>query len=120
MPDENGTFKFSVADLRANILQEGGGTAYINLPVHLYGANEVPAGIQEIHPGEYVELKVKVGLDCKAEGVDCRSVKAGPARLSLTWSEWDARETYEKCSIQSMRSRTRELTSDLAVINVIG
>ena len=117
LPDENGTFGFCQADLRADIRQEGGGTAHIGIPVHLYGAREVPGSLQEIRPGEYVEMRVKLILDSKNE--ELHSLKAGSATLSFTWTEWDSRVTYEKCGIQTSQSRGRELTSDATVMNVI-
>jgi len=119
LPDHNGTFNFSEADLRANIAQDGG-TTYFSIPVHLYGAKEVPGSLQEIRPGEYVELKVSLLLDCKTAVLDCRSLRAGSGRLSITWTELDNRVTYEKCGTERSESRTRELTSDSAVVSVVG
>jgi hypothetical protein len=63
LSDDTGNFRFSEADLRANSVQKGGGTAHISIPVHLYGAREVPGSLQEIRPGEYVEIRVKLILD---------------------------------------------------------
>ena len=119
LPDHNGTFGFSEADLRANIAQEGG-TTYFGIPVHLYGAKEVPGSLQEIRPGEYLELKVSLVLDCKTAALGCRSLSVGSGRLSITWTDLDSRVTYEKCGTQRSESRTRELTSDSAVISVVG
>lgn len=119
LPDQNGTFNFCEADLRANIVQDGG-TTYFSIPVHLYGAKGIPGSLQEIRPGEYVELKVSLVLDCKTAVLDCRSLRAGSGRLSITWTELDARETYGKCGIESSRTRIRELTSDAAAISVVG
>jgi hypothetical protein len=90
LPDNDGTFNFSEADLRANIAQEGG-TTYFSIPVHLYGAKEVPGSLQEIRPGEYVELKVSLVLDRKTALFDCRSLKRGPGRLSITYTELNNR-----------------------------
>jgi len=116
LPDDNGKFRFCQADLRADIRQESGGTAHISIPVHLYGAREVPGSLQEIRPGEYVEIRVRLILDSGNEEI--HSLKAGPATLSFTWTEWDSQVTYEKCGIQTSQSRSRELTSDAAVMNV--
>jgi hypothetical protein len=87
--------------------------------VHLYGAKEVPGSLQEIRPGEYVELKLSLDLDCKTSVLECRSLRVGAGRLSVTWTELDSRVTYEKCRTQRSESRTRELTSDSAVVNVV-
>jgi hypothetical protein len=119
LPDDNGTFNFSEADLRANIAQDGG-TTYFSIPIHLYGAKEVPGSLQEIRPGEYVELKLSLVLDCKTAVLDCRSLRVGSGRLSITWTELDSRVTYEKCGTQRGDSRTRELTSDFAVMSIVG
>ena len=117
LPDDNGTFGFFQVDLRANIVQEGGGMAHITIPVHLYGAREVPGSLQEVRPGESLEIRVKLIVDSKNE--ELHSLKAGPATLSFTWTDWDSRVTYERCGIQTSQSRSRELTSDAAVMNFI-
>lgn len=119
LPDDNGAFEFSEADLRANIAQDGG-TTYFSVPVHLYGAKEVPGSLQKIRPGEYVELKASLPFDCKTALLGCRSLSAGPGRLSITWSELDNRVIYEKCGTERRESRTRELTSDSVVTHVVG
>lgn len=120
LPDDRGSYKFSEAELRADIVQDRGGTTHIGIPVHLYGAKEVPGSLQEIRPGEYVEMKIALVADCETHGVQCQSLKTGPARLSFTWTEEDSRETYEKCGIQSSRIRTRELASNAAAVIVVG
>jgi hypothetical protein len=119
LPDDNGTFKFSQADLRANITPDDGGTAYIHGPVHLYGAKGVSGSLQEVRPGEYVELRIVLALDCKNGGFQCQFLKAGPAQLSFTWTELDVRETYEKCRTQGGETTIRELTSDTAAVDII-
>src|SRR5215472_9797231 len=48
LPDDNGTFDFSEVDLRANILADEGGKAYIEIPVHLYGATVVNGSLQQL------------------------------------------------------------------------
>lgn len=119
LPDETGTFKFSRADLRANITEEGDATAYMEIPVHLYGAKEVSGSVQEVRPGEYIELRIKLVLACGSEELHCQFLKPGPAKLSFTWTEWDSRERYKKCGIESSRERIRELTSNNAAIEVV-
>jgi len=119
LPDDNGTFNFSEADLRADIAQDSG-TTHFFLPVHLYGAKEVPGSLQEIGPGEYVELKISLVLDCKTAALGCQSLRVGPGRLSITWTDLDTRVTYEKCGTQRNESRTRELTSDSIVLSIVG
>jgi hypothetical protein len=119
LPDDNGTFKFSQADFTANIAPDDGGTAHIFVPVHLYGAKEVSGSLQEVRPGEYVELRIALALDCKNGGFQCQFLKAGPAQLSFTWTEWDSYVTYEKCGMQSGKTTIRELTSDTAAVDII-
>jgi len=120
LPDNNGRFEFSQIDLRADISQEGGRSAYISIPVHLYGAKKVPGSFQEIRPGDYVEIRVKLVLDSKNEELHFRSLKTGPAKLSFTWTEWDSRVVYERCSIQTRHSRIRQLTSDATDMSIAG
>lgn len=118
MPDGNGNFDFLKAELRANILQDGG-TTYIGIPVRLYGAKEAPGTLQEIRPGDYVELRVGVVLDCSDGMPRCGSLKSGQGNLSITWTESDNRVSYEKCGTYGSDSTTRELTSNSIVISVV-
>jgi hypothetical protein len=120
LPDDNGRFEFSQIDLRADISQEGGRSAHISIPVHLYGTRKVPGSLQEIRPGEYVEIGVKLVLDSKNEELRFRSLKTGPARLSFSWTEWDSRVVYERCNIQTRHLRIRQLTSDATDMSVVG
>jgi hypothetical protein len=120
LPDDNGSFEFSQIDLRADISQEGSRSAYISIPVHLYGAKKVPGSLQEIRPGEYVEIRVRLVLDSENEELHFRSLKAGPARLSFTWTEWDSGVVYERCGIQTRQTRIRQLTSDATDMSVVG
>lgn len=119
LPDDGGNFSFSEADLRANIVQDDG-TTYIGIPVRLYGAKGVSDSLKEIRPGQYVEMRVGLVLDCKTAILGCRSLRVGPGKLSFTWTESDNRVTYEKCGTQWSQSRTRELTSNSAVMSIVG
>ena len=118
LPDGNGKFSFAEADLRANVAQDGGTTRFA-IPVRLYGAKGAPSSLQEIRPGDYVELRVGVVMDCSAAMLGCQSLKSGEGKLSITWTESDNRVTYEKCSTQRNESRTRELTSNSVVMSVL-
>ncbi len=122
LPDDNGTFDFVEADFAANIVPDGGDArahaGYVQIPVHLYGAKEVPGSLQEVRPGEYVELAIRLVLDCKTEMHQCQSLEPGSARLSFTWTELDSRETYKKCGTESNQTEIRQLTSDAAAIRV--
>lgn len=119
LPDDDGSFKFVEADFGASIAQEGG-RSYIIIPVHLYGAKDVPGSLQEIRPGEYVELKIAVVIDCGAQGTQCQSLKAGPAKLSFIWTENDTRVIYEKCGTQSFQTRIRQLSTKAEDVSVAG
>lgn len=119
LPDENGRFEFSQIDLRADIAQEGGRSGYISIPVHLYGAKKVPGSLQEVRPGEYVEIRIRLVLDSKNEELHFRSLKTGPARLSFTWTEWDFRVAYQRCGIQTRQTRIRQLTSDATSMSLV-
>jgi len=122
LPDDNGTFEFVEADLAANIVPDGGDgrahAGYVQIPVHLYGAKEVPGSLQEVGPGEYFDMAIRLVLDCKTEMHQCQSLEPGSARLSFTWTELNSRETYKKCGTESSKIAIRELTSDAAAIRV--
>lgn len=118
-PEADGYFRYSESHFRANIGSEDGGGAYFHMPVYLYGANEIPGSLREIRPGEYVELKIKLVLDCKTKEAQCRSLRTGPARLSFTWVNLELSETYEKCGIVRRDIGIRAADSDTAAIRIL-
>src|SRR5437899_6858303 len=93
LPDDNGAFDFVEADLAANIAPDGGDArahaGYVQIPVHLYGAKEVPGSFQEVVPGEYFDMAIRLVLDCKTEMHQCQSLEPGSARLTFAWTESD-------------------------------
>jgi hypothetical protein len=120
LPDAGGYFRYSESRIVANITSEAGGGAYFFMAVRLYGAEEIPGSLQEIRPGEYVELKIKLVLDCETDQLHCRSLRAGPAKLSFTWINLELSDTYKKCGIESrLITRSLEADSDATAIGVL-
>lgn len=118
LPDENGRFRFMEADFSASLNQASGRNILL-LPERLYGSEAAPGTLQAIGPGEYVEITIKLAVDCKHHDPLCQQIEAGPAKLTFSWSESQNEETYEKCGTQSAGIRTRELTTDEMVVEIL-
>jgi hypothetical protein len=119
LPDENGKFEFSQADLMVNISPAGAETAHIFLRTHLYGCKNVAGSLVEVHPGEFVELQIKAAIACQPGNTSCESLKAGPAKLSITWTESKISVTYAKCGIETGMTRVRQLDSGVTEVEIV-
>jgi hypothetical protein len=117
LPDENGKYQFSQVDIRADLTQAGG-ASHIWIPVYLYGSVNANGSLQQIKPGDWVELRVRLVLDCKNESSDCKLLKQGRAKLSFTWTESANTEFYNKCGMESSSSREGELNSNATDVEV--
>ena len=117
LPDADGKFRYAEAGLTATITQDGSTTRFI-IPAHLYGTKGAPGTLKEIRPGDYVELRAGVVLDCNTAMPDCQSLKAGQGKLSIEWTETDNQVTYQKCGTFGNSSTTRELTSNSTVMSI--
>ena len=117
-PDGTGTYLHVDVDVVASLVEETG-NAYFRIPVHLYGAEVVPGSLWKLSPGEWVEVKLKLALNCKEENFHCTLLRPGPAKLSITWTESQRTETYGECSIHGASTRLRMLTSDSLAVEVL-
>ncbi len=116
--DATGTYSYVDIDLMANLVEETG-NAYFRIPVHLYGAEEVPGSLWELRPGQWVEVKLKLALDCKHDDCHCMRLGPGPAKLSVTLTESQRMEAYNECSIHGTSNRLRMLTSDRVPVEIL-
>jgi hypothetical protein len=118
LPDENGSYEYLEADLTANLMPANG-SAYFRIPVRLYGAKEVEGSLQQINPGESVDITIKLVLDCKSEDLHCKFLSPGATKLSVTWSEYKRSAVYQKCRIDNSSTRLRELRSNASNVVIV-
>jgi len=118
LPDENDSYEYLEANL-TTILVPANGSAYFRIPVRLYGAKQVEGSLQQINPGESVDITIKLVLDCKSEDLHCRFLSPGATKLSITWSEYKRGAVYQKCRIDYSSTRLRELLSNAANVVIV-
>jgi len=117
LPNENGSYEYLESNLTASLVSARG-SARFRIPVSMYGTEEVEGTIKQINPGDSVEIRSKLALDCKSEERRCSLLSPGIAKLSFIWSEHRRGAIYEKCKIDYSSTRLRELLSDTAIVEI--
>jgi hypothetical protein len=113
-PDNAGKFGYDSAILGLTIFLPGNlGISKTALSeVSLFGSVTKAWTQQKVAPGEWVDIKFKVKLDCQYPEATCKSLTgAKELMVEAVWTESKNSVVYEKCSISGGSEAGRYLVS---------